>query len=83
MNNIQDKCPRNHMALGLLATGIFLCPIGFLAIYYGAMVKPYWKYKDYENALKYSKKARMWGLITIPVGIVWLTIIAMAISMLI
>ncbi len=82
MNNSKGKCPKNYMALGLLTTGILLCPIGFLAIYYGALVKPYWEQRDYENAIKYSKKARMWGLITIPAGIVWLLIITKVISML-
>ncbi len=70
MNNIQKKCPRSYFGLGLFVTCVLFCPLGPLAIYYGAFVKKYWEYGDVEKAVKYSKKARMWGLISIPVAVI-------------
>ena len=71
MKNSQEKCPRSYLGLGMFVTCVLFCPLGTLAIYNGAFVKKYWEYGDIENALKHSKKAKMWGLISIPAGIIW------------
>ena len=71
MKNSQEKYPRSYLGLGMFVTCVLFCPLGILAIYNGAFVKKYWEYGDIENALKHSKKAKMWGLISIPAGIIW------------
>ena len=71
MKNSQEKYPRSYLGLGMFVTCVLFCPLGTLAIYNGAFVKKYWEYGDIENALKHSKKAKMWGLISIPAGIIW------------
>ena len=71
MKNSKEKCPRSYLGLALFATCLFFFPLGFFAIYNGALVKKYWEYGDIEEARKKSKKARMWSLITIAAGLIF------------
>lgn len=71
MKNSKEKCPRSYLGLALFATCLFFFPLGFFAIYNGALVKKYWEYGDIEEARKKSKKARMWSLITIATGLIF------------
>ncbi len=53
---------------------IFLCcwPFAIPAIVFGAKVKPAMDAGDYGAALEASKKAKMWLLISVIVGIIWI-----------
>ena len=74
MKNNKEKCPKSHLGLALIATCIFLFPLGIIAIYNGAFVKKYWEFGDSEKALELSKKARMWSWITIFCSIIFYSI---------
>lgn len=71
MRNANEKCPRSYLGLALFATCLFFFPLGFFAIYNGALVKKYWEQEDIEQARKKSKKARMWSSITIATGLIF------------
>lgn len=65
-----EKCPRSYLGFALMATCVFLSPLGLLGIYHGAFVKKYWEYGDIDKAIEESRKARLWSWIAILVNII-------------
>jgi uncharacterized BrkB/YihY/UPF0761 family membrane protein len=69
-----EKCPRTYLGLSLIATFIFLSPLGLFAILNAVAVKRYWEDGDIDEAMKKSKKARIWSWVSILANILFVAI---------
>lgn len=62
--------PSSYLALAILST-IFCClPTGIVSIVYAAKVNSLYASGNYDEALKASKTAKTWGLVSIGLGLV-------------
>ncbi len=69
--NIPER-PSNYLILAIVTT--FLCCniIGVVSIIYAARVNAKWDGGDYEGAISDSKNAKLWGLIGLIGGFVFI-----------
>ncbi len=64
-----QPCPNNHMVMAILSTIVtFFCcsgiPIGIISLIYALEVESKWKQGKYDQAIKNSRNARTWGIIS-------------------
>ncbi len=64
-----EPCPNNHLTMAILATiSTFFCcsglPIGIISLIYALEVESKWKKGNYDKAIKDSKNARTWAIVS-------------------
>jgi len=65
----QEK-PSNYLVLAIVTT-FFCCQItGVVSIIYAARVNAKWAGGNYEGALEDSKNAKLWGIISLILGVI-------------
>lgn len=62
--------PKNHLVMAILATLCCCLPSGIVAIVFAAQVDGKWAAGDQAGALDYSEKAKLWGFVSIGLGLV-------------
>ena len=82
----QNPKPNNHMPMAIISTvlSVISCTIipstifGIISIVYASKVNSKYNLQDYEGAVKSSKKAKIWWIVTIislvVIWIIWLFI---------
>lgn len=71
--------PNNHLVMAILATICCCLPTGIPAIIFAAQVDGKWASGDLAGAMDYSEKAKLWGLVSIGLGVLGtLAYVAMA-----
>lgn len=65
-----DTKPQNWIWLGIVATVLCCLPLGIVSIVYASKVDSAWHRGDYQGAINSSKKAQMWGFISIGAGFI-------------
>ncbi|GGE11660.1 CD225/dispanin family protein [Psychroflexus salis] len=61
---IQPK-PNNHLALAIITTILCCLPAGIVSIVYATQVNSKYNAGDYEGALRSSKNAKTWWIVSI------------------
>jgi hypothetical protein len=61
--------PSSYLALAIIST-IFCClPTGIVSIVYAAKVNSLYASENYDEAIKASKTAKTWGLVSVGLGL--------------
>ncbi|GAA0724184.1 hypothetical protein GCM10009430_28470 [Aquimarina litoralis] len=66
--------PNNHLALAIISTILCCLITGIVSIIYSTQVNTKYDAGDYEGAVKASKNAKLWALIGIGAGVIFLVI---------
>lgn len=73
-------CPKTYLVFAILVT-IFCCvPFGIPAIVFAAKVENYYRVGDYLMAEESSRKARMWSIISLILGIALIVVFFLSIA---
>lgn len=68
------KKPQSYLVWSILAT-LFCClPFGIVAIVYASKVSNYWDAKNYGAAYKASSKAKLWCILSLIAGAVFMVL---------
>ncbi|GAA1589255.1 hypothetical protein GCM10009678_84490 [Actinomadura kijaniata] len=62
--------PPNHLVWAILTTILCCLPGGVVSIVYAAQVNSKWSAGDYQGAMKASKNAKTWAIVSAVVGLV-------------
>lgn len=62
--------PKNHLVMAILSTLCCCLPSGIVAIVFAAQVDGKWAAGDVSGAQDYSEKAKLWGFVSIGLGLV-------------
>ena len=72
----KPKPPQNYLALAIIST-LFCCQIfGIISIIYAAQVNSKYIAGDYVGAESASKNAKLWGFLSVGIGLLIIVIIA-------
>lgn len=68
--------PNDHKTLAIIATivtffGCYFIPIGLVSLIYSLNIESKWKRGDYIGAENYAKHAKIWGICTIILPIIF------------
>lgn len=72
-------CPPTYLLLAIIGLLIGMVPLALAALIYSVSVKKVWKAGYYSEALQNSKRAKIWGIVTIVTGVILWTIAVIAI----
>lgn len=61
--------PQNFLALAIISTIICCLPAGIVSIIYSTKVNSEYEAGNYDAAIKASKNAKTWGIVSIVLGI--------------
>jgi len=72
----KPKPPQNYLALAIIST-LFCCQIfGIISIIYAAQVNSKYIAGDYVGAESASKNAKLWGFLSIGIGLLIIVVVA-------
>ena len=74
MEQIKPPRPDSYLALAIISTIICCLPLGIVSIIYATKVNSLYADGNYEEAIKASKNAKTWGLVSVGVAVVGLLI---------
>lgn len=70
VDNRMAERPSSYLGWAIAATILCCVPLGIIAIVFAAQVNSKWERGDYEGALKASKRAEIWIILAITLGVV-------------
>ncbi|MDO1500843.1 CD225/dispanin family protein [Winogradskyella maritima] len=76
MEQIGNKPPRpnSYLALAIISTIVCCLPTGIVSIVYATQVNSAYEDGDYAKAESSSRNAKTWGLVSIGIGVLGITI---------
>jgi len=74
MEQIKPPRPDSYLALAIISTIICCLPIGIVSIVYATKVNSLYADGNYDEAIRASKNAKTWGLVSVGVAVVGLLI---------
>jgi len=74
MEQIKPPRPDSYLALAIISTIICCLPLGIVSIIYATKVNSLYADGNYEEAIRASKNAKTWGLVSVGVAVVGLLI---------
>lgn len=76
MQQIGNKPPRpnSYLALAIISTIVCCLPTGIVSIVYATQVNSAYEDGDYAKAENSSRNAKTWGLVSIGIGLVGITL---------
>jgi len=74
MEQIKPPRPDSYLALAIISTIICCLPLGIVSIIYATKVNSLYADGNYDEAIRASKNAKTWGLVSVGVAVVGLLI---------
>ena len=74
MEQIKPPRPDSYLALAIISTIICCLPLGIVSIVYATKVNSLYADGNYDEAIRASKNAKTWGLVSVGVAVVGLLI---------
>ena len=74
MDNLKPTRPNSYLALAIISTIICCMPLGIVSIVYATKVNTLYADGNYDEAIRASKNAKTWGLVSVGVAVVGLLI---------
>jgi len=71
MENLKPKRPDSYLALSIISTILCCLPIGIVSIIYATKVNSNYEDGNYDEAVRASKNAKTWGLVSIGIGVLF------------
>jgi len=71
MDNQRPPRPNSYLALSIISTIICCMPIGIVSIVYATKVNSSYEDGNYDEAIRSSKNAKTWGLVSIGIGVLF------------
>lgn len=73
MEQIKPTRPDSYLALAIISTILCCLPIGIVSIIYATKVNSLYEDANYDEAVRASKNAKTWGLVSIGLAVLgWL-----------
>ena len=73
MEQIRPPRPNSYLALSIISTILCCLPTGIVSIIYATKVNSSYEDGNYDEAIRASKNAKTWGLVSIGIAVVgWL-----------
>ena len=66
--------PNNYLALAIISTIICCLPLGIVSIIYSTKVNTAYDAGNYDEAMRNSKNAKTWGIVSVAVALAGLVI---------
>ncbi|MCK0180512.1 CD225/dispanin family protein [Flavobacteriaceae bacterium S0862] len=70
MEQIKPPRPDSYLALAIISTIICCLPLGIVSIVYATKVNSLYADGNYDEAIRASKNAKTWGLVSVGVAVV-------------
>ncbi|WP_347921691.1 CD225/dispanin family protein [Pontimicrobium sp. SW4] len=70
MEQIKPPRPDSYLALAIISTIICCLPLGIVSIVYATKVNSLYADGNYDEAIRASKNAKTWGLVSVAVAVV-------------
>ena len=74
MEQLKPPRPDSYLALAIISTIICCLPLGIVSIIYATKVNSLYADGNYDEAIRASKNAKTWGLVSVGVAVVGLLI---------
>ncbi len=76
MENRPPK-PPSYLALAIISTVLCCLPAGIVSIVYATKVNDAYMNEDYQGAIKASKNAKTWGMVSVGIALLgWILYVA-------
>lgn len=75
-------CPDNYLVWAILSTVLCCLPFGIVSIVYAAQVESRYMEGNYDKAMEYSRKAKLWAIVSAATSVACMVIYLMFILVL-